>query len=195
MVPEGALMAIRFVAIGVSLGGTNALRAFLPALPENFPATLAVVFHRGKDSDESLIQFLQKNCAIKVAEAQDKTPILSGHLYVAPADYHLLVEEDHFALSTEGAVSFARPSADVLFESAAEAYGKDAAGVILTGAGRDGAQGIVAIKRAGGLTVVQAPETAECPDMPNAALATNMVDEVLALERIAPFLASRCTFI
>ena len=188
-------MTIRFVAVGVSLGGTNALRVLLPGLPENFPATLAVVFHRGKDSDESLIKFLKKNCAMILEEAQDKTLILPGHVYVAPADYHLMVEDNHFALSTEAAVSYARPSADVLFESVAEAYGKDSAGVILTGAGRDGAQGIVAIKRAGGLTVVQAPETAECPDMSNAALATNMVDEVLALERIAPFLASRCTFI
>ena len=192
MVPKGALVSIRFVAIGVSLGGTHALRVLLPGLRANFPATLAVVFHRSKDSDESLIRLLQKNCAIKVEEAQDKTPILPGHVYVAPADYHLMVEDDHFALSTEGAISYARPSVDVLFESVAEAYGKNAAGVILTGAGRDGAQGIMEIKRAGGLTIVQAPETAECPDMPTAALATTKVDQVLALEQIAPFLVSRC---
>ena len=193
MVPKGALVPIRFVAIGVSMGGTHALRILLPGVPANFPATLALVFHRSKDSDGSLIKFLQKNCAIKVAEAQDKTPILPGHVYVAPADYHLMVEDNHFALSTEEPISYARPSVDVLFESVADAYGKSAAGVILTGAGRDGAQGIMEIKQAGGLTIVQAPETAECPDMPNAALATHKVDEVLALERIAPFLVSRCT--
>ena len=195
MVPEGALMAFSFVVIGTSWGGTNALRVLLPALPGDFRAVLALVLHRGRDSDETLIDFLQRNCRLPVREAQDKTLITPGHVYVAPADYHLLVEGNHFALSTEAAVTYARPSIDVLFESAAEAWGKAAIGVILTGAGRDGAQGLAAIKRYGGLTVVQAPATAERSDMPNAALATGMVDEVLPLDEIAPFLVKRCSSI
>lgn len=185
-------MAFRFIAIGTSLGGTSALQVLLPALPGNFPAALTVVLHRGSDSGESLIHFLQRNCRLPVGEAQDKTLIMPGHVYVAPADYHLLVEGNHFALSTEAAVAYARPSIDVLFESAAEAWAKAAIGVILTGAGQDGAQGLAAIKRYGGLTVVQTPATAERSDMPNAALATGKVDEILPLDEIAPFLAKRC---
>jgi len=126
-----------------------------------------------------------------VEEAQDKTPIRPGRLYFAPADYHLLVEDNHFALSTEARVSYARPSIDVLFESAAEAYGKKAVGIILTGAGHDGARGMAEIKRRGGLTIVQSPETAECNSMPIAARATGMVDKALALEDIVPFLMKR----
>lgn len=195
MVPEGALMAFSLVVIGTSLGGTDALQVLLPALPGDFPAALALVLHRGRNSDASLIDFLQRNCRLPVVEAQDKTLITPGHLYVAPADYHLLVEGNHFALSTEAAVTYARPSIDVLFESAAEAWGPAAIGVILTGAGRDGAHGLAAIKRHGGLTVVQAPATAERSDMPSAALATGRVDEILPLDEIAPFLARRCSSI
>lgn len=186
-------MAFRFVAIGASLGGTRALQLLLGALPADFPAALSVVLHRGRDSDELLIHFLQRNCRLPVMEAQDKTMITPGHVYVAPADYHLLVEGDHFALSTEAMVAHARPSIDVLFESGAEAWGSAAIGVILTGAGQDGAQGLAAIKRCGGLTVVQTPATAERSDMPNAALATGKVDQILPIDEIASFLAKRCS--
>lgn len=185
-------MAFRFIAVGTSLGGTMALQVLLPALPGDFPGALAVVLHRGKESDDALIEFLRRDCRLPVEEARDKTPIVPGHIYVAPADYHLLVEGDHFALSTEAPVAYARPSIDVLFESAADACGTEAVGVILTGAGQDGALGMAAIKRRGGLTIVQAPETAERGDMPRAALAGGMADEVLPLDRIAPFLAKLC---
>lgn len=181
-------MATRFIGIGASLGGTTALQVLLPALPPEFPAAVTLVFHRAKGPDETLVRFLRKNCRLPVEEAQDKTPIRPGRLYFAPADYHLLVEDNHFALSTEAAVSYARPSIDVLFESAADAYGKNAVGIVLTGAGHDGAAGLAAIQRRGGLTIVQAPETAECSGMPNAAMATGMVDRTLALESIVPFL-------
>lgn len=188
MVQQDTLIATRFIGIGASLGGTTALQVLLPALPPEFRAAVTLVFHRAKGPDETLVRFLRKNCRLPVEEAQDKTPIRPGRLYFAPADYHLLVEGNHFALSTEAAVSYARPSIDVLFESAADAYGKNAVGIVLTGAGHDGAAGLAAIKRRGGLTIVQAPETAECSGMPNAAMATGMVDRALALESIVPFL-------
>ena len=191
MVQKDALIASGFVAVGTSMGGTKALQVLLPALPRNFPATLTVVLHRGSGSDASLIHFLQKYCLLPVEEAQDKTPIQPGHVYIAPADYHLLVEDNHFALTTDEVVSFARPSIDVLFESAAQAYGERSVGIILTGAGRDGARGLTAIKRCGGLTVVQTPTTAERADMPSAAVATGMADEVMPLEEIVPFLLQR----
>lgn len=186
------MRTIRLVAIGASLGGTSALRSLLGALPADFGAALAVVLHRGRQSDDALIRFLQGDCRLPVEEAQDKTLIVPGRVCVAPAGYHLLVEGHHLALSTEAPVAYARPSIDVLFESAADACGSEAAGVVLTGAGQDGAAGLAAIKRRGGLTVVQSPETAERSDMPRAALQTGMIDEVLPLERIAPLLAARC---
>ena len=189
MVQQGLLTASRFIGIGASLGGTAALQQLLPTLPLEFPAAVALVFHRAPGSETTLVQFLRKYCRLPVEEAQDKTPIQSGRLYFAPADYHLLVEDDHFALSTEAPVSFARPSIDVLFESAAEAYGANAAGVILSGAGHDGAAGLAAIKRHGGLTMVQLPASAECSHMPDAAIATGLVDEVLPVDEIVAFLA------
>lgn len=188
MVQQDTLMAMQFVGIGASLGGTAALQKLLPTFPPEFSAAVTLVFHRGQGSGEALIRFLQKYCQLPVEEAQDKTLIAPGHLYFAPADYHLLVEGDHFALSTEAAVSFARPSIDVLFESAAEVYGEAAVGVVLSGSGHDGAAGLAAIKQRGGLTLVQSPASAESHYMPEAAIATGMVDKVLSVEEMVPFL-------
>ena len=184
-------MATKFIGIGTSLGGTGALQRLLPMLPPRFPAAITLVLHRTQGENDSLLDFLCKHCQLQVEEAQDKTPIRPGRLYFAPADYHLLVEESHFALSTDAAVSYARPSIDVLFESAAEAYGKNAVGIVLTGSGYDGAGGLAAIKRHGGMTIIQTPETAECSSMPNAALATEMVDVALSVESIVPFLVNQ----
>jgi two-component system chemotaxis response regulator CheB len=124
----------------------------------------------------------------KVVEPGDKDPIEPGHVYVAPADYHLLVDQEGFALSTEGAVHYSRPSIDVLFDSAADVYAERLAAVILTGANDDGAYGMQRVRRRGGLTIAQDPETAARPDMPRAAIATGAVQHVVSLEEIAPFL-------
>lgn len=191
MVQQDPLMITRFIGIGASMGGTAALEVLLPALPPDLPAAVTLVFHRAQGSDQTLGLFLRRYCRLPVEEAQDKTPIRHGCLYFAPADYHLLVEGNHFALSTEAAVSYARPSIDVLFESAAETYGKNVVGIVLTGVGQDGAAGLAAIKRHGGLTIVQEPETAEYAGMPHAAVTPGMVDQMLALDRIVPFLTRR----
>ena len=179
---------MQFIGIGTSLGGTQALKIVLPLLPPTFPATIVLVFHRASDTSIVLPRFLKQHCQMPVEEAQDKTLIRRGRLYFAPADYHLLVEGNHFALTTEAEVSYARPSIDVLFESAAEVYGKDMTGIILTGAGQDGARGCIAIKRSGGLTIIQSPETAQCSSMPTAALASHAADIVLDVKNIVPFL-------
>src|SRR5258708_17179913 len=150
-------MPFEIVVIGASLGGQRALRTVLAGLPARFPAAVAVVEPLGKSSDSMLSIFLQKQSALPVIEAEDKQAIFSGHVYLAPPDYHLLIEGDHFALSTEDPVWYARPSIDVLFESCANTYGRRAVGVILTGANQDGAQGLAAIKARGGLAVVQDP--------------------------------------
>ncbi|WP_332690125.1 chemotaxis protein CheB [Devosia sp.] len=177
------------IAIGTSLGGLRALRSVLSALPRNFPVPVAVVQHRTPDAGDPLQLVLQELCALKVLEVEDKAMIESGYVYLAPPNYHLLVEGDHFTLSTEDAELYARPSINALLQTAAEAYGPRVVGVILTGTGHDGALGLAALRRAGGLAVVERPATAEMAEMPQAAAdaAGNAIE--LAVEDIGPFLA------
>lgn len=181
----------KIVVIGVSMGGLKALPVVLSALPPEFPLPVAVVQHRDKDADDTLSHLLQKSCALPVAEVEDKDPILPGRVYLAPPGYHLLAEGDHFALSTEELVNYARPSIDVFFESAAEAYEGGVIGVILTGVNEDGAKGLAAIKTWGGEAIVQDPQTAASPEMPEAAIAATEVDKILPLEEIGPYLAKK----
>ena len=177
------------VVIGASLGGTRALSSLLSALPDQFPIPLAIVLHRAVDGDGTLRQLLHSHSSLPVLEAEDKMPLAAGHAYLAPADYHLLVGRLEFSLSTEAPVGFARPSVDVLFESASAAHGSKTLGVVLTGASADGAQGAAKIRERGGTVVVQDPETAECPVMPRAAIAADAASSILPLEAIPRLLA------
>lgn len=181
-------MRPRLITVGTSLGGYVALQTLLGGLPANFPLPLAVVQHRGQDTDGTFIHMLQKKTALRVEEAEDKSELAGGRVYVAPSDYHLLVEPGHIALSTEGPVVSARPSIDVLFESAADAYPGGVIGLLLTGASKDGAAGMSRIKKSGGFTIVQDPATAECPVMPAAAIAIGAADKVLPLGEISSYL-------
>jgi two-component system chemotaxis response regulator CheB len=175
-------MAYDFVVIGASLGGLNAMSVLLSHLPEGFSVPIAVAQHRAAVPDDDLTTIWQQSTTLAVHDAEDKTAIEPNHVYVAPADYHLLVEtRDLFALSTDPPVLWARPSIDVLFESAAEAYRDRVIGVILTGASADGSQGLKAIRERGGCALVQDPRTAECAVMPQAALVATDVNHVLAL--------------
>ena len=177
------------IVIGSSAGGFAALAEVLPRLSAALTQAVVVVQHLHPDGGEYLVEFLGQHCALPVKEAEDKEPILPGVIYVAAACYHLLVERDRtFALSADDKVHYARPSIDVLFESAATAYGPKLIGVVLTGANADGASGLAAIKARGGLAVVQDPTTAEVSFMPNAALAATMVDHVLDLAAIGRLL-------
>lgn len=185
-------MAFELVVVGASLGGLHALQVLLGGLPNEFPLSVAVAQHRQKGCDDTLGMLLQRYTALPVEEVEDKEMILPGHVYLAPPDYHLLVEEGHFALSTEAPVCHARPSIDLLFESAADAYAERVIGVILTGASQDGARGLAKIKARGGLTVVQEPATAESRIMPEAAIAATEIDKILPLGAIGPFLAGLC---
>ena len=180
------------VVVGTSYGGLAALQELLPGLAPGFALPVVVVQHRSKDADDGLCEFLERHSPLPLGEPNDKDRIEPGRVYLAPRDYHIFVEGDHFALSTDPLVGFARPSIDVLFESAADAYGARAVGVVLTGASRDGARGLARIKGAGGLAVVQDPEGAASRAMPEAALAATRVDRVLALGGIAPFLNGLC---
>lgn len=184
-------MRTGLIAIGTSLGGLNALLSVVRQLPRELPVPIVVVQHRGVSQDTGLVDLLQQNTALTVVEAEDKTPLKPGVLFVAPPDYHLLVEDrESLALSTEAPVRAARPSIDVLFESAADAYGEALVGVLLTGASADGAAGLARIKQRGGCAIVQDPASAECATMPSAGIAATAVDYVLPLERIGEHLLS-----
>jgi two-component system chemotaxis response regulator CheB len=160
------------IVIGGSLGSMAALRTILRHLPATLASPIAVVLHRHRDSEDALVPLLQRETALPVREVMDKDPVQAGQIHVAPCDYHLLVEPMYFSLSTDEPVQYARPSIDVLFESAADVFGPRALGIILTGANRDGAQGVAEMRRRGATIIVQDPATAESAVMPEAALAT-----------------------
>ena len=179
------------MVVGTSYGGLAALQILLPALAKDFPLPVIVVQHRSKDSD-NLCEFLGRHSALPLGEPNDKDAITPGRVYLAPRDYHLLIERDGFALSTEAPVGFARPSVNVLFEAAADVYQGHVIGVILTGANTDGARGLAKIKSYGGLCVVEDPASAESRGMPAAAIAATKVDAILPLREIAPYLNRIC---
>lgn len=181
----------RAIVIGASSGGLKALRTILSVLPADFPLSVIIVVHRHPDSDGYLEESLNNRCGLTVKQADEREKIRSGVVYIGPPNYHLLIEDARiFSLSLEEAVNYARPSIDVLFESAADVYGLELIGVILSGYNDDGVRGLQRIKRRGGLTVVQAPETAEAESMPRGAIATVEPDHVLPLKEIGPFLNS-----
>jgi two-component system, chemotaxis family, protein-glutamate methylesterase/glutaminase len=177
------------IVIGASWGGLHAVGEILAALPEDTDAAVVIAQHRRADAVEGgLAGLLRLRTALPVADVDDKAPIERGRVYLAPPDYHLLIQNGYFSLSKDAHVHYARPSIDVLFESAADAYRDRVIGVILTGANADGAQGLAEVKRRGGVAVVQDPGTAERREMPSAALAATVADAVLPLSEIGPFL-------
>lgn len=177
------------VAIGASAGAVEALLRILPSLSADFPAPILVVVHVPPDRSNALVPLLQAKCEIKVKEAEDKEPTEPGVVYFAPADYHLLVEHDgSLSLSSEEPVNFARPSIDVLFESAADAFEAALTGVVLTGANEDGARGLKAIMDSGGRGVVEDPAGAYARTMPEAALRASPSARAMNLDAIATYL-------
>ena len=185
-------MTFQLVVVGASFGGFDALKVVLGALPAAFPVPVAVVQHQGAGAGHELASLLQRYTPLRVDEANDKDTPLPGRVYLAPAGYHLLVDEDGLALSVDSPVLYARPSIDVLFESAADVYGPAIIGVVMTGTSRDGAAGLARIKQRGGLTIVQDPATALRRTMPDAAVASTKVDWVLPLEEIGSRLVALC---
>ena len=178
------------VVVGTSWGGLHALRTLVGGLPDSFQMAVTLVQHRHRDSDHLLRTLLQEHSSLRVCEVEDKMPLEHGHIYVAPPDYHTLVEPGHFSLSTEAPVRFSRPSIDVTFSSAADCYAHRTVGIILTGANADGADGLRRISDRGGLALVQDPETAESPTMPAAARKAVPRARVMSLEAMGAFLAA-----
>ena len=186
---SAALRPYELIVMGCSMGGMRATEIILGALPADFPLPIVLVQHRYRTSNELLPSILRRHTQLSVVDADDRQQIHQGTVYLAPADYHLFVERGgELRLSVDARVEYSRPSIDVLFESASDAYQQALIGVVLTGANSDGANGAALIKKRGGFVVVQDPETAEAPEMPSAAIAKTRVDRVLPLDRIGPFL-------
>jgi two-component system, chemotaxis family, protein-glutamate methylesterase/glutaminase len=177
------------VCMGASWGGLQAVSRVLADLPAEFDLPIAVAQHRHPDSQEgTLAALLNSQTNRPVVDVEDKLPIEPRHVYIAPPNYHLLVEPGSFALSVDERIQFARPSIDVLFETAADAYGAGVIGIILTGANDDGALGLARIKDAGGVALIQDPLGAARRTMPDAAIAATVADAILPLEAIGKFI-------
>ena len=176
------------IVLGTSWGGLNAVRVILGGLPSGIALPVVVVQHRHRDSDGLLAELLQDVTPMPVAEVEDKDLVEPGRVFIAPPNYHLLIDDGHFALSTEEAVRFSRPSIDVTFTSAADEYGAGTIGVVLTGANDDGARGLRRIVDRGGQAIIEEPSTAEIPTMPAAALRAVPTAKVLPVGEIAPHL-------
>lgn len=177
------------IVIGASWGGLRAVSAILAALPADFAVPILIVQHRSEDAGEVLAGLLSNAGPLFVREVEDKQPLAGAGVVVAPAGYHVLVERDHFALSTEAQVRFSRPSIDVALETAADALGASVVGVVLTGANDDGAAGLAAVRRRGGMAIVEDPATALDPTMPEAARVAAAPQVVAGLGEIAAVLA------
>lgn len=172
------------VVIGTSWGGLAALSQIIAALPRDFSLPIGIVQHRSKDS-ELLVGLLQDLTPLCVRDAEDKEPLCAGTIYVAPPDYHMLVEQDYVSLTVDSPVRFSRPSIDVLFKSASDTFGGNTIGVVLTGANEDGAAGLARIAARGGKTIVQNPAEAESPVMPQSAVNAVPGARVLPLNKIS----------
>ncbi len=184
-----SIRTFQAVVIGASAGAVEALLQILPELPKDYPLALLIVVHLPPDTESSLASLLASRCRIEIKEAEDKEPIRPGTAYLAPPNYHLLIEPDlTLALSSDEPVLFSRPSIDVLFESAADAFGDALAGIVLTGGNADGAHGLKMIEENGGLVLVQSPEEALHPEMPRAALHASVKARALPLRELAAVL-------
>jgi len=177
------------VVIGASAGGVRALSIVLSSLPADFRLPIIIVQHLHPHSGDGLVEVLAHKTPLHVQQADEKTIIQAGHVYLAPPNYHLLLELDgSLALTVLPKVNYARPAIDILFESAADVYDVALIGIVLTGANHDGAAGLAYIKRTGGYTIVQDPDSAEASSMPLKASQATQVDALLALSDIGPYL-------
>ncbi|MCZ2355209.1 MAG: chemotaxis protein CheB [Bacteroidia bacterium] len=189
MLPVLNKFRYRIIAIGGSAGSFSIINAILQQLPTNYRLPILMGLHRLKDKREGFQEALMLKASMEVVEPYDKEIIRPGIAYLAPANYHLLVDfPGNCSLSTTELVQFSRPSIDVLFESVADVYGKDSLAILLSGANKDGAEGMATIKRRGGLTIVQDPSDCAMPTMPKAALQATEIDHVLKTAEIIELL-------
>ena len=179
-------MKYKAIVIGASAGGLNAIKTILTPLKAEFEVPILIVQHLSVHSDGYMARYLNEICKINVKEADEKEKVLPGNVYIAPSNYHLLIEKDEtITLTVDPKVNYSRPAIDPLFESAAEVYKDELIGIILTGANSDGSEGLKKIKELGGIAIVQDPSTAEADFMPKAAIKITEVDYILSLDKIS----------
>lgn len=187
-------MSYKLIIIGSSLGGLSATKTLLAGISDDCVVPIVLVQHREQKAEVSmdnvLTNMIQRYTKRRIEEAEDKTPLIVNRIYLAPADYHLLIEREFIALSADEPVTYARPSIDVAFDSAARTYGSGVIGIVLTGASRDGADGAASIESRGGLVVIQDPLTAEKDTLPKAAVAATRKSNIMQLEEIGPFISN-----
>jgi len=182
------------IVIGTSSGGLNALCRVLEPLPENFPVPILIVQHLSPDADDFMVHHLRRHSNLQVKEADDKDVPEKGWVCIAPPNYHMLVEEEGFlSLAVSPPENFSRPSIDVLFETAADAYTNHLIGIVLTGANNDGTKGAIRIRKRKGRIIVQTPETAEAAMMPQSVIDNRAADIVLPLDQIGKYLNTLIT--
>ena len=187
-------MVYKAIVMGGSKGLMQCLLEIFACLPESFEVPIIVVAHIHPSAEDDLVHFYREQTHLRIREAEDKASIKPDTIYFAPPDYHLLVEPDiTFSLNKDEKVNYARPSIDVLFKSAGFVFGDALIAVLMTGANYDGAEGIRTVKRFGGLTIAQTPDSAECPVMPQAAIDTGHVDKVFSIQQITDLVISKVT--
>lgn len=190
---EEANLKLRFktVIIGGSAGSLTVLFDVLPALDPHLKTSIILVLHRKNSGDSSLSELLSSKTVLPLKEIDDKDPVLSGNIYLAPADYHVLIEKNYFfSLDVSEKINFSRPSLDVTFESAADAFGTSLTAILLSGSNNDGTAGLKAVQEAGGMIIVQKPETANMAYMPQHAINNLSVDHILDPKEISKFINS-----
>lgn len=188
---EKEQVKIELIVIGGSSGSLDVLLTIFALLNRSFTIPIIIVLHRNKNADTNLIKVLSTKINLKVKEADEKEPIRPGNIYLAPPDYHLLIEKDRtLSLDISEKVQYSRPSIDVTFQSAADVYKSKLLGIILSGANSDGAAGLASIKKNGGSVIVQDPATAQIPYMPQQAIVQTKVDEILSTNEIAQYINS-----
>lgn len=181
----------KLIMIGGSAGSFEVLAHLIPLLHPHFQIPIIIVVHRKSDIENLMVQLFSAKTKLKVKEAEDKERIKAGTLYIAPADYHLLIEKNYtFSLDASEKVNFSRPSIDVCFQSAAEVFGSSLACILLSGANADGVEGLVAVKQFGGLTVVQNPASAEIAFMPRQAINRGGIDVIIEGKKLGEFINS-----
>ncbi|MBS2005058.1 MAG: chemotaxis protein CheB [Cyanobacteria bacterium SZAS LIN-5] len=187
-------MSYKLIIIGSSLGGLSATKTLLAGLDDNCVVPIVLVQHREQKAESSmdnlLTNMIQRYTRRRIEEAEDKTPLKFNCIYLAPADYHLLIERECIALSADEPVTYARPSIDVAFDSAARTYGSSVICVVLTGASRDGADGAASVEARGGLVIIQDPLTAEKDTLPRSAVSATKHARVMHLDEIGPFVSN-----
>lgn len=181
----------KIVVIGGSAGSLEALLDMLPALRVDLDIPIVIVMHRKTAPGSPLVDVLAIKSSLPVCEVEEKEPVKNGHIYIAPADYHLLFEADHtFSLDVSEKVNYSRPSIDVAFESAAEVYSAGLTGILLSGANADGTHGLKVIGELGGVTIAQDPDTAEISYMPEHAINNHVVHHIMNVQQLAAYINS-----